>query len=170
MNFQFTYESIIRYLQIAVDIAVVWILINYIIKVAKSSQKTIQLFQGIILILAIQAIAKFLGLTTVAIITDNIVSWGFLAIIVVFQPEVRSVLERLGKSNALARISVLSRNEKEKLVDELVAATANLSSSQTGALITLEQSQFLNEYVNTGVKLNSVVSAELLCSIFTREI
>ena len=166
MNFQFTYESIIRYLQIAVDIAVVWILINYIIKVAKSSQKTIQLFQGIILILAIQAIAKFLGLTTVAIITDNIVSWGFLAIIVVFQPEVRSVLERLGKSNALARISVLSRNEKEKLVDELVAATANLSSSQTGALITLEQSQFLNEYVNTGVKLNSVVSAELLCSIF----
>lgn len=166
MNFQFTYESIIRYLQIAVDIAVVWLLINYIIKVAKSSQKTIQLFQGIILILAIQAIAKFLGLTTVAIITDNIVSWGFLAIIVVFQPEVRSVLERLGKSNALARISVLSRNEKEKLVDELVAATANLSSSQTGALITLEQSQFLNEYVNTGVKLNSVVSAELLCSIF----
>ena len=166
MNFQFTYESIVRYLQIAVDIAVVWLLINYIIKVAKSSQKTIQLFQGIILILAIQAIAKFLGLTTVAIITDNIVSWGFLAIIVVFQPEVRSVLERLGKSNALARISVLSRNEKERLVDELVAATANLSSSQTGALITLEQSQFLNEYVNTGVKLNSVVSAELLCSIF----
>ena len=66
----------------------------------------------------------------------------------------------------MARISVLSHNEKERLVDELVAATANLSSSQTGALITLEQSQFLNEYVNTGVKLNSVVSAELLCSIF----
>ena len=166
MNVQFTYESVIRYLQIGADIAVVWMLINYIIKVAKASQKTVQLFQGILLILVVQAIAKYRGLNTVAVITDNIVSWGFLAIIVVFQPEVRAILERLGKSNALARISVLSHNEKERLVDELVAATANLSSSQTGALITLEQSQFLNEYVNTGVKLNSVVSAELLCSIF----
>lgn len=166
MNVQFTYESVIRYIQIAADIAVVWLLINYIIKVAKASQKTVQLFQGILLILVIQAIAKYRGLKTVAVITDNIVSWGFLAIIVVFQPEIRSILERLGKSNALARISVLSHNEKERLVDELVAATANLSSSQTGALITLEQSQFLNEYINTGVKLNSVVSAELLCSIF----
>ena len=166
MNVQFTYESVIRYLQIAADIAVVWLLINYIIKVAKASQKTVQLFQGILLILVVQAIAKYRGLNTVAVITDNIVSWGFLAIIVVFQPEVRAILERLGKSNALARISVLSHNEKERLVDELIAATANLSSSQTGALITLEQSQFLNEYVNTGVKLNSVVSAELLCSIF----
>lgn len=166
MNVQFTYESVIRYLQIGADIAVVWLLLNYIIKVAKASQKTVQLFQGILLILVVQAIAKYRGLNTVAVITDNIVSWGFLAIIIVFQPEVRAILEKLGKSNALARISVLSHNEKERLVDELVAATANLSSSQTGALITLEQSQFLNEYVNTGVKLNSVVSAELLCSIF----
>ncbi|MBR3352809.1 MAG: diadenylate cyclase CdaA, partial [Erysipelotrichaceae bacterium] len=105
-------------------------------------------------------------LTTVEWITNNIVSWGFLAIIVVFQPEIRSILERLGKSNAFARISVLSASEKERLVDELVAATANLSNSKTGALITLEQSHSLNEYIKTGVPLNSLVSAELLCSIF----
>ena len=161
-----TTDVIIHYLRIVVDILLVWIFINYIIKVAKTSQKTVQLFQGVLFVLVIQALAKMLGLTTVAYITDNIVSWGFLAIIVIFQPEIRAILERLGKSNALARISVLSRNEKERLVDELVTATANLSASKTGALITLEQSTFLNEYINTGVKINSVVSAELLCSIF----
>jgi len=161
-----TTDTIIQYVRIVVDILIVWILINYIIKVARASQKTVQLFQGVIFVLVIQAVAKFFGLTTVAYITDNIVSWGVLAIIVIFQPEIRSILERLGKSNALARISVLSRNEKERLVDELVTATATLSASKTGALITLEQSTFLNEYINTGVQINSVVSAELLCSIF----
>ncbi len=166
MDFSLTYESIIRYIRIAIDILVVWVLINYIIKAAKASQRTIQIFQGVIFILVAQALARLLGLTTVEWITNNIVSWGFLAIIVVFQPEIRSILERLGKSNAFARISVLSASEKERLVDELVAATANLSNSKTGALITLEQSHSLNEYIKTGVPLNSLVSAELLCSIF----
>ncbi|MBR2599931.1 MAG: diadenylate cyclase CdaA [Erysipelotrichaceae bacterium] len=166
MDFSLTYESIIRYIRIAVDILVVWVLINYIIKAAKASQRTIQIFQGVIFILVVQALARLVGLTTVEWITNNIVSWGFLAIIVVFQPEIRSILERLGKSNAFARISVLSATEKERLVDELVAATANLSNSKTGALITLEQSHSLNEYIKTGVPLNSLVSAELLCSIF----
>ncbi len=159
-------DTIIQYVRIVIDILLVWILINYIIKVARTNQKTIQLFHGVFFILVIQALAKFFGLTTVAYITDNIVSWGVLAIIVIFQPEIRSILERLGKSNALARISVLSKNEKERLVDELVTATATLSASKTGALITLEQSTFLNEYIATGVQVNSVVSAELLCSIF----
>ena len=166
MDFSLTYESIIRYIRIGIDILVVWILINYIIKAAKASQRTIQIFQGVIFILVVQALARLIGLTTVEWITNNIVSWGFLAIIVVFQPEIRSILERLGKSNAFARISVLSATEKERLVDELVAATANLSNSKTGALITLEQSHSLNEYIKTGVPLNSMVSAELLCSIF----
>lgn len=166
MNFSFTYDDIIHYLQIIADIVVVWILINYIIKVAKATQRTTQLFQGVILVLIIQSLAKYFGLTTVAWLANNIVSWGFLAIIVIFQPEIRSILERLGKSNALARISVLTSNEKEQLVEELVVATANLSASKTGALITLEQSHSLNEYISTGVKLNSAVSAELLSSIF----
>ncbi len=166
MNFSFTYDSIIHYIQIVADIVFVWILINYIIKVAKGTQRTTQLFQGVILVLIIQSLAKYFGLTTVAWLANNIVSWGFLAIIVIFQPEIRSILERLGKSNALARISVLTSNEKERLIDELVAATANLSASKTGALITLEQGHSLNEYISTGVKLNSLVSAELLSSIF----
>ena len=166
MGLNVSYESIVHYIQVAFDIIIVWLLISFIIRVAKANQKTIQIFQGVVLILLIQAVAQLFGLSTLAFITNNIVSWGFLAIIVVFQPEIRSILERLGKSNALASISVLSNSEKETLIDELVEATANLSASKTGALITLEQSYSLTEYIKTGVKLNSSVSAELLCSIF----
>ncbi len=166
MHISLTYESIIHYLQVGIDILAVWIVLNYLIKVVRTNQKTIQIFQGILLIIIVQSVSKLLGLTTIAWLADNIVSWGFLAIIVIFQPEIRSILERLGKSNALARIATLTSTEKESLIDELMAATANLTASKTGALITLEQAHSLEDYVNTGIRMNSLVSAELICSIF----
>ncbi len=166
MHISLTYESIIHYLQVGIDILAVWIVLNYLIKVVRTNQKTIQIFQGILLIIIVQSVSKLLGLTTIAWLANNIVSWGFLAIIVIFQPEIRSILERLGKSNALARIATLTSTEKESLIDELMAATANLTASKTGALITLEQAHSLEDYVNTGIRMNSLVSAELICSIF----
>lgn len=166
MRLPLTYETIIRGLRIVVDIIAVWAVINYLIKIVRTSQKTIQLFQGVILVIIIQSLSKLLGLKTVEWLADTIVSWGFLAIIVIFQPEIRQILERLGKSNALARIATLTSGEKENLVDELVTATANLSAKKVGALITLEQSHSLSEYISTGIRMNSLVSAELLCSIF----
>ncbi len=168
MDIAVTAETIVRYVRMIVDILIIWVIINYIIKAAKGSQRTVQIFQGVILVLLVRGLAEYFGLTTVAWLMNNIVSWGFLAIIVIFQPEIRSILERLGKSNALARISVLSSGEKERLIEELVAATANLSASKTGALITLEQGHSLNDYIKTGVSMNSLVSAELLCSIFVK--
>lgn len=166
MHLSLTYETIIRGLRIVVDIIAVWAVINYLIKIVRTNQKTIQLFQGVILVIIIQSLSKLLGLKTVEWLADTIVSWGFLAIIVIFQPEIRQILERLGKSNALARIATLTSGEKENLVDELVTATANLSAKKVGALITLEQSHSLSEYISTGIRMNSLVSAELLCSIF----
>ncbi|MBR0138283.1 MAG: diadenylate cyclase CdaA, partial [Erysipelotrichaceae bacterium] len=161
-----TYETIMQYLRVGIDIIVVWILLNYIIKVVGNNQRTVQIFQGVIMVVIVQAVAKLFGLTTVYWLANNIVSWGFLAIIVIFQPEIRSILERLGKGNALARMSILSSNEKEKLIDELLTATASLSSTKTGALISIEQTHSLNDFISTGIRLNSVVSAELLCSLF----
>lgn len=166
MRLPLTYETIIRGLRIVVDIIAVWAVINYLIKIVRTNQKTIQLFQGVILVIIVQSLSKLLGLKTVEWLADTIVSWGFLAIIVIFQPEIRQILERLGKSNALARIATLTSGEKENLVDELVTATANLSAKKVGALITLEQSHSLSEYISTGIRMNSLVSAELLCSIF----
>lgn len=166
MKFTFTTESIIHYLQAIADIVVVAIILYYIMKFIKNNQKTVQIFQGLFFVIIIQAVSKLLGLNTVNQLANTILSWGVIAIIVIFQPEIRMILERLGKSNAFARISTLSSSEKENLIEELMTATAQLSASKTGALITLEQGNSLNEYINTGIKINSLVSAELICSIF----
>jgi|GEM_PF-146194 len=166
MQISLTFESLATYLRTAVDVLVVWVLVYYLLKIVKNSQKTIQIFKGVLFVVIVQAIAKYFGLTTVAWLTDNVMSWGFLALIVLFQPEIRSVLERMGKTNILSRITVLTGSEKAQLVDELMAATAHMSESKTGALITIEQSHSLDDFIKTGVKINSNVSAELLCTIF----
>ena len=93
-------------------------------------------------------------------------NWGFLAIIIIFQPEIRSVLERMGKTNVFSRMTTLTGNEKENLVDQIVTATMLLSKDQTGALISIEQSHTLEDFIATGTKLNSDVTAELLTSLF----
>ena len=161
-----TLVQVMQALRMILDIIIVWILIYYIIKIVRGNNRTIQIFKGIIFVIVVQAIAKYFGLETLAFLTDNIVNWGFLALIIIFQPEIRSILERFGKSNVFTRMSTLSGTEKEKLVQALMDAASNLAESKTGALITLEQSASLSEYIETGVQMNSLVSAELLCSIF----
>ncbi|MCI5774443.1 MAG: diadenylate cyclase, partial [Erysipelotrichaceae bacterium] len=76
------------------------------------------------------------------------------------------LLEKMGKTSVFSRITTLSGNEKEKLVDEIVTATMLLSKNQTGALISIEQGHSLSDYIKTGTPLNSNVTAELLTSIF----
>ncbi|MBQ1508054.1 MAG: diadenylate cyclase CdaA, partial [Erysipelotrichaceae bacterium] len=128
--------------------------------------RTIQIFKGIVAILIANGIAKVLGLTTVAFFSDLFINWGILVAIIIFQPEIRGLLERIGKSNAFSRINTLLANEREKLVEELYEATIALSKNRVGALISIEQSQSLQDYINTGIPINAVVTKELLSSIF----
>ncbi|SJZ35733.1 diadenylate cyclase CdaA [Anaerorhabdus furcosa] len=165
-NLGLTFDSLKTIFRMVLDIFIVWMLLYYAIKIVRTNSRTIQIFKGIALILVVNGVAKFLGLDTVIWLSDQFLNWGFLAIIVVFQPEIRSVLEKLGKSNVFSRISTLTGNEKEKLVDELVTATMLLSRDQTGALISLEQGHSLTDFIKTGTPINSVVTAELLTSIF----
>ncbi|NLC96288.1 MAG: TIGR00159 family protein [Erysipelotrichaceae bacterium] len=149
-----------------IDIFIMWFVLYYAIKVIRNNSRTSQIFKGILLVILIDVFAKLLGLTTVAWLADMFVNWGFLAVIIVFQPEIRSMLERIGKSNVFSRITTLSGNEKEQLVDQIVNATMLLARDQTGALISIEQSHSLSDYIKTGTQINSIVTAELLTSIF----
>ncbi|MCR5228857.1 MAG: diadenylate cyclase CdaA [Solobacterium sp.] len=148
------------------DIFIMWLVLYYSLKLVRSNTKTVQIFKGILLFIIIDAISKFLGLKTLTYLADIFINWGFLAIIIIFQPEIRSVLEQLGKTNLFSRITALTGNEKENLVDQIVTATMLLSQDQTGALISIEQSHSLDDFIATGTKLNSDVTAELLTSIF----
>ena len=165
-NINLTIQNIWEVFRVVIDIAIMWFVLYYAIKAIRNNSRTIQIFKGIIAILAINGIAKLLGLSTVTYFTDIFINWGLLALIIIFQPEIRALLEKIGTSNAFSRINSLLSNEREKLVDQLYDATITLSQNKIGALITIEQSQSMQDYIKTGIQINANVTKELLCSIF----
>lgn len=165
-NFTLTMENVRAITVMFLDILAMWFLLYYAIQLIRKSRKTVQIFKGILIVLVVDWAARFLGMRTLEYFADIFVNWGFLAVIIIFQEEIRGLLEGLGKSNVLSRISTLTGDEKENLVDQIVTATMLLSQDQTGALICIEQSHSLDDFIATGTPLNSDVSAELLTSIF----
>ena len=165
-SFGLTFSNIRSFIVMLLDIFVMWFIFFYALKIVRSNQRTIQIFKGIILVIVIDALAKLLGLKSLEYLADMFINYGFLAIIIIFQPEIRSLLEKIGQSKIFSRMTTLTGNEKENLVDQIVTAVMLLSKDQTGALISIEESQSLDAYVATGTKLNSDVTAELLTSLF----
>lgn len=165
-NINLTIQNIWSIVRVLIDIGITWISLYYIIKFVRNNNRTIQIFKGILIIVLVNAVSKILGLSTIKFFTEQIINWGFLTIIIIFQPEIRGALEKIGKTNAFSKMSTLLNNEKELLVEQLYEATVALSKSRTGALITIEQSQSLQDYIKTGIEINAKVSKELLSSIF----
>ncbi|MBR0462399.1 MAG: diadenylate cyclase CdaA [Erysipelotrichaceae bacterium] len=165
-NINLTIQNIWYVFRIVLDIGIMWFILYYAIKFVRNNNRTIQIFKGIVAVLIFNGIARLLGLSTVEYFSNLLISWGFLAIIIIFQPEIRSMLERIGKTNAFSRITTLLANEKEDLVNQIYEATITLSKEKVGALISIEQSSSLQDYIKTGIAVNAAVSKELLCSIF----
>jgi len=165
LGFNF-FETVRTVTVMVLDILIIWFALYNAIRIVRSNNRTIQIFKGILFLLILDFASKLLGLKTVEYFTTIFINWGLLAFIIIFQPEIRSILERLGKSNMFSRITTLTGNEKEELVRIITNTAVNLSRNMTGALITIEQSQSLDDYIATGIKLNSNVTQELLTSIF----
>ncbi len=165
-NINLTIQNIWYVFRIVLDIGIMWFILYYAITFVKNNSRTIQIFKGIIFVLIFNGFARLLGLTTVQYVTNIIISWGFLAVIIIFQPEIRAALERIGKTNTFSKITTLLANEKEELVNQIYEATIVLSKEKVGALISIEQSSSLQDYIKTGIAVNATVSKELLCSIF----
>jgi uncharacterized protein (TIGR00159 family) len=161
-----TLQNIRTIIVMFLDIFIMWLILYYALKIVRTNSRTIQIFKGILLVVVIDGLAKLLGLKTLQFFTDMFINWGFLAVIIIFQPELRSLLERIGKTNVFSRITTLTGNEREHLVDQIVTAVMLLSKDSTGALISIEQSHSLDDFISTGTALNSDVTAELLTSIF----
>ncbi len=161
-----TLQNMIQLARMVIDIAIITLLVYYCLKIVRNNSRTIQIFKGVLFVIVMNGVAQFIGLKTVKVVADILVQWGFLAVIIIFQPEIRSILEKLGKSSVFSRMSSLSGNEREKLVDEIVEATMHMAEQKVGALITVEQTHSLSDYIKTGTPLNSIVTADLLSSIF----
>ncbi|MGL5978820.1 MAG: diadenylate cyclase CdaA [Erysipelotrichaceae bacterium] len=166
MSKYLTLANTIQVLRVLLDIGIVWVLVYYTLKIVKNNTKTIQIFKGIIFVIFIKAIANQFGLVTLDFLASNFINWGFLAVIIIFQPEIRGLLENLGKTSVFSKINTLTVNERENLVNEMIKSVKKLSDEQTGAIISIEQGTSLGEFVKTGTKMNSIVTSELLCSIF----
>ena len=148
------------------DILIIWFIIYYALRIVKNNNRTTQIFKGILFLVIVNGLAKLLNLKTLQFILDIFINWGFLAFIIIFQPEIRSLLERMGKTNVFSRITTLTGGEKESLVSNIVDAVMLMSANRTGALISIEQSDSLEDYIQTGTRMNSDVTVELLTSIF----
>lgn len=161
-----TLPKLLQLGQVLLDILIMAVIIHYSLRIIRNNARTIQIFKGIIFIMFANFIAKILGFETVEVFTETFMTWGILAIIIIFQPEIRSVLERLGKSSVFSTSSTLTISQRDKLIKEITDSVSQLSQEKTGALITIEQDISLADYIKTGTSLNSIVSSEILSSIF----
>lgn len=162
----FTINSILRVLKIVVDFSIIWLVAYYVLKIVRNNSRTVQIFKGIILIIAVWYLSRILGLSTLKALLDFVVNQSFLVVVIIFAPEIRGMLERLGKTSVFTPIHSLSGDQKENLVEQLVGAVSHLSESKIGALISIEQGSSLSDYIKTGTPINSIVTEELLSSIF----
>jgi diadenylate cyclase len=148
-----------------IDIAVVWYFIYKLIMLMKGT-KAVQLMKGIAVIIAIKLISWFLNLQTVSYIMDQVINWGVLALVVIFQPEIRRGLEHIGRSALFRRNGQDINQETENMIKGLDKAIQYMSKRRIGALITIQMSTGLEDYIETGIPLDADVTGELLINIF----
>ncbi|WP_078682351.1 MULTISPECIES: diadenylate cyclase CdaA [Clostridium] len=125
-----------------------------------------QLLKGILLILLLIPISSILKLTMLGWILNKTITIGILTIIIIFQPEIRRALEHIGRSTFTEKHLLDDDEVMERVINEVGEAVENLSKSKTGALIVIENRTGLAEVINTGTKLDALVSAALLENIF----
>ena len=117
-----TFDGIVDLLKKIIDVLIVWMALYYILKSVRKNVKMVLLFKGIIIIIVLKIFSDLLGLVTIGFLLDYVIEWGPLALIVIFQPEIRSVLEQLGRSQLLGRHKALTVDEREKMVYEITTA------------------------------------------------
>jgi len=125
-----------------------------------------QLIKGILFIFIASKLSEFFKLYTISWILNNAVTVGFIAILIVFQPELRRILEHIGNNKLLKPVNFEVSTGNARGIEELVKATYSLADKKIGALIVLERKTGLRDIIETGILLNSDISYELLMNIF----
>ena len=161
-----TFTTIWSVITKVIDICIVWMMFYFIFKNIKNNVKMVLIFKGVLIIILIKILSNLLDLYTVGLLLEYILSWGPIALIIIFQPEIRNVLESIGRSQLLGRHKVLTVDEREKIVFELMTAIEYLKKNRIGALIVLERNMSLQEYIEPANKIYSDVTAPLLDAIF----
>ncbi|MFC6315578.1 diadenylate cyclase CdaA [Lapidilactobacillus achengensis] len=147
-----------------IDILAVWFLIYKVIMLLRGT-KAVQLFNGILIIIAIKAVSYVLNLHALSYIVDQAINWSVVVLVVIFQPEIRRALERLGRNQIFAT-GHKENDDANHLIEGLDKAIQYMSKRRIGALITIQMNTGLEDYIETGIPLDADVSGELLINIF----
>lgn len=136
----------------------------YIILLRVARPRAFRILTGLVLLLGMYLVAWAAKLDLIRYVLETLVGYGAIAVLVIFQPELRSGLARLGRGRLVHEMADFEENE---LVEEIVAAVERLSRASIGAIVVLERDVSLDEYADTGTRLEARVDADLLVSIFS---
>lgn len=161
-----TVDQIFSLIKKFFDVLIVWFVFYYVLRNLRKNVKMALLFKGILFIFILKILSDIFDLSTLGYLLNYVIMWGPLALIIIFQPEIRNVLEQLGRSQLLGRHKVLTVDEREKMVYEITNAMDYLKKSRIGALITIERDNSLNDYIEKSKKIYADISSDLLISIF----
>lgn len=162
---QFTDLTPVNYIFGLIDILVVWYVIYKLLGLIQGT-KAVQLLKGIFVIVIAKIATALFGLSTLDYLLKQVIEWGFLAIIIIFQPEIRRALEQLGRGKIFQRSTNQQDEEQTRLVEAMKKSVSYMAKRRIGALISIEKETGLTEYIETGTALNATVSSELLINIF----
>jgi len=155
------------YLRDIFDIAIVAIVIYQVLKLTKKTRAN-QLLKGLLLVFVFWSVAKVLQLQTFDWLLSYVINAGAVAIVILFQPELRNALEQVGRGATIDAIAqgVESDSEAARVVNELVQASMNLSRRKVGMLIVIEQKVGLDDVIATGTMINALAGSALIENIF----
>ncbi len=130
------------------------------------------LFKGIVVILLFVLVAAVCQMSTILWLAENLLNVGLIALVIIFQPELRKALENLGNKNIFGRFLAIGKGESskfsDKTIDELIKACYAMGKVKTGALIVIEDSISLDEYIRTGIDVDAILTSQLLINIFEK--
>lgn len=166
-------QYLIKYVQLLrisdfIDILIVSVIVYYLITLIRET-RAMQLVKGIIFLFVVFFLSQWLKLNALNYILSGAMQIGAFAVVVIFQPELRNLLERMGRFKVGKIIDFASDTTEEdlhKVIESVAQAASNMSLEKTGALIVMERETRLGEYISTGTMLNANVSSGLLENIF----
>ena len=154
-----------------IEILIISVLFYHVLVWIKNTRAW-NLFKGIIVILIFVLVAAFFQMNTILWLAKNTLDIGLLAVVVIFQPELRHALENLGGKKFFGNLFTIGRSEEvkfsDKTIDELVKACFAMGKVRTGALIVIEDSIRLDEYIRTGIDVDGLLTSQLLINIFEK--
>lgn len=149
-----------------IDISFIWILIYTITKGLKDNVKMVFLLKGVIILGIVKILSDWLDLRTTGLILEYVLNWGVIALIIIFQPEIRNALEQLGKKQIITRHRSLTLDEREKVVYEIMNAIDYMRKAKVGGLMVIEREISLHDYIEKSKTIDAEISSDLIVSIF----